>query len=129
LVSEPGSELADELWDGSATRIAARLAYPEARAALAAARRAGRIDARGLRRAVADLEDAWSALRIIVIDESLARTAGELAERHALRAYDAVHLSCILAVADPELVVATWDRDLARAAVEVGRAVAPKPAS
>ena len=126
LVSEPGSDLADELWNASATRIAAQLAYPEARAALAAACRARRIDAGALRRAVGDLEHAWQSLRIIAIDEPIALAAGDLAERHALRAYDAVHLSCVLAVADPDLLVVTWDRNLGRAAVEIGRAVAPK---
>ncbi len=39
LVEETGSELAAELWDGCDAAVASRLAYPEVRAALAAAHR------------------------------------------------------------------------------------------
>ena len=60
------------------------------------------------------------------MDATLAHHAGELAERHALRGYDAVHLSTALAVADPDLVMATWDEDLARAAAALGRPAVPK---
>ena len=101
------------------------LAHPEARAALAAAQRSGRITSRELRRAVADLDDASAALRMIGVDAQLARTVGELAERHSLRGYDAVHLSCALSIEDPELVLITWDGELARAAAACGRLVAP----
>lgn len=52
---------------------------------------------------------------VIGLDPVLARTAGELAERHALRGYDAVHLASAIAIDDPDLVMATWDRDLAAA--------------
>lgn len=50
---------------------------------------------------------------------------GALAETHALCGYDAVHLASAIAIADPALVVATWDRDLADAAVRAGYAVVP----
>ena len=39
LVEEAGSELAADLWDGCEAALSSRLAYPEVRAALAAARR------------------------------------------------------------------------------------------
>ena len=39
LTEEPGSDLAAELWDGCDAAVASRLAYPEVRAALAAAGR------------------------------------------------------------------------------------------
>ena len=99
--------------------------YPEARATLAAALRAGRIDARGLRQAVADLDGAMASVERIGIDETLAREAGHLAEQHSLRGYDAVHLATALSVEDQTLVVVTWDRYLARAALRCGRSVAP----
>jgi len=53
---------------------------------------------------------------MIGLDAALARAAGELAERHALRGYDAVHLASAIAIEDSDLVMATWDRDLAAAA-------------
>lgn len=64
---------------------------------------------------------------MIGLDAPLARTAGALAERHALRGYDAVHLASAAAIDAPHLVVATWDRDLADAAIAQELAVAPTP--
>jgi len=61
---------------------------------------------------------------VIGLDAALARAAGELAERHALRGYDAVHLASAIAIDDPNLVMATWDRDLSAAAAQ-HRAVVP----
>jgi uncharacterized protein len=49
--------------------------------------------------------------------------AGKLAERHALRAYDAVHLASALALRDRLVAFATWDRGLADAAHASGLAV------
>ena len=62
---------------------------------------------------------------LIGIDWSLARHAGELAAIHGLRGYDAVHLATALAAATADLVLVTWDRDLARATAQSGIAVAP----
>jgi predicted nucleic acid-binding protein len=96
------------------------------RAAAAGIRRAGRIRARELRAAVDEIDELYGALRVVALDDSLARAAGDLAERHALRGYDAVHLASALAVDEPgQLVVATWDRELAAAAVAEGRMVVP----
>jgi hypothetical protein len=80
---------------------------------------------RGLRRAVADLEAAVASIRRIGVDEALARRAGTLAEEHALRGYDAVHLATALSVEDRGLVIVTWDGELARAALECGHPVSP----
>lgn len=46
-------------------------------------------------------------------------------EEHALRGYDAVHLATALGIADPNLLIVTWDRVLARAAGECGHPVVP----
>lgn len=64
---------------------------------------------------------------MIGVDGSLARSAGRLAELRALRGYDAVHLASALTVDAADLVLATWDRDLADAAVAEALAVAPAP--
>jgi predicted nucleic acid-binding protein len=100
------------------------LVYPEARAAAAAAHRGGRIDARTLRSAVRRIDELCKELDVIGLDAALAHSAGELAERHGLRGYDAVHLASAIAIEDPSLVMATWDRYLAAAAAG-HRAVVP----
>lgn len=95
------------------------------RAALAAAQRGGRIDERVQRATVNELQSACAAMSLIGIDWALARQAGEIAEHHALRGYDAVHLATALAAKTADLVLVTWDRDLARAAADTGLAVIP----
>lgn len=62
---------------------------------------------------------------MIGLDAALARAAGRLAERRALRGYDAVHLASALAIDDADVVLATWDRALAEAAAGETLAVAP----
>jgi predicted nucleic acid-binding protein len=125
LLEEDGSPLADEVWSRSSLRIASCLVYPEARAALAAAERGDRIDERSRRLAVDDLDSACAAMVLIGVDWVLAQRAGEIAERHALRGYDAMHLAAALDSNAADLVLVTWDRDLARAASDVGVAVVP----
>jgi predicted nucleic acid-binding protein len=98
--------------------VSSQLIYPEARAAAAAAHRRGRIDARTLRSAVRSIDELSAELDVIGLDAALARIAGELAERHALRGYDAVHLASAIAIEEPDLVMATWDRELATATAE-----------
>ncbi len=62
---------------------------------------------------------------LIGVDAGLALKAGELAEEHALRGYDAVHLATALSARVDDLLVVSWDRDLATAALNCGHAVAP----
>jgi predicted nucleic acid-binding protein len=125
LVLEEGSQLAEELWTRASARISSSLIYPEARAALAAAARDGRISHGELVRTVLDLDRACASMQLVGVDGYVARTGGELAERHALRGYDAVHLATALGVGDPNLAIATWDSDLASAAQREGRATIP----
>jgi hypothetical protein len=79
------------------------------------------------RRTLDYLDDACDGMRLIGVGEQLARLAGALAERHALRGYDALHLASALSIGDTSLVLATWDQRLARAALAAGAAVLPAP--
>jgi len=54
----------------------------------------------------------------------LARSAGDLAQIHQLRGYDAAHLAAAMAALDSELVLVTGDSDLANAARAQGLPVA-----
>ena len=58
------------------------------------------------------------------LDQELAVRAGRYAEDLGLRGYDSVHLATALELGDDEVVVVTWDRDLARATEEVGLGIA-----
>ncbi len=112
LVAEPGSGRALALWDGADRVVSVRLVYPETRAALAQAHRLGRLTARELRTAVKAFESLHEQLDVVEVDADLARRAGELAEAHLLRAYDAVHLAAAESVRDANLVVVAGDAAL-----------------
>jgi len=62
---------------------------------------------------------------LIGVDWALARHAGQLAEQHGLRGYDAMHLATALATDAPDLTLVTWDRDLAYAALQLGITIIP----
>ena len=101
--------------------------YPETRAAVARARRMGRLQQRDLLRARRRVETLWAAVDRVPVTEELARRAGDLAEAHALRAYDALHLASAVAVADDETVLVAADGELLASAQAVGLATAPIP--
>jgi len=127
VFDEPGSELAAELWDRAESVVSSQLIYPEARAAAAAAHRGRRITSATLRRAVDTIDGLCTELEVIGLDQDLARTAGDLAEVHGLPGDDAVHLATALRIEVDSMLVATWDGDLARAAVAGGCSVSPPP--
>jgi uncharacterized protein len=118
-----GSEQAMTLFAAAEVAVASALAFVEVRAALAAAVRAGRMEAAAFETAKADLQILRETFAVIdpgaVLD-----AAADAAERHGLRAYDAVHLASALAVAADDLVFVCWDADLSAAASRAGLAVA-----
>lgn len=93
LIDEVGTTEAGRIWDEPDVLVSARVGHVEARAALAAARRQGRITAVVFRATVAGLEVLWSQVSVVEIDEDLMRLAGDVATTHSLRGYDAVHLA------------------------------------
>ncbi len=125
VVEEDGTDLVAQLWDGCDAALSSRLAYPEVRAALAAAHRNHTLDAKGLEAALQIWEEFWSATRPVELRTEVERHAGELAQLHSLRGADAVHLASALTVPKMELVVAVWDKRLHAGARAEGLATAP----
>lgn len=124
IVDEPSTELCNRLWNESTRVASVRLLYPEARAALARAQRMGRLTRSQLERAVVELDAIVTEVDHVELTAELARTAGELAQSHRLRGYDAVHLAAAAAIADGDLVMVTGDLELAAAAQQLGLSVA-----
>lgn len=62
------------------------------------------------------VEQLWAAIDRIDPVEPLLRSAGQLAEEHGLRAYDAVHLASLVVIADADTVLLAADGDLVDAA-------------
>lgn len=123
VVDEATTETCNRLWNESTRVVSVRLIYPEARAALARAGRMERLTRSQLNAAVLELDSLVEEVDVIELSRDIARSAGELAQLHALRGHDAVHLAAALAVADDDLVLVTGDVELATAAQAAGIAV------
>lgn len=125
LLDESGSDLAVDLWDGCDAAFSSRIAYPEMRAALAAAARNHDLDNHDLAVAEQTWEQYWAAIRPVELTPAVEREAGALASLHALRGADAIHLASARAIEDPNLVMAVWDRRLHAGALASHFRVAP----
>ena len=125
LVEEEGSDLAARLWDEADAVVASRLAYPEVRAALAAARRGARLDQAAEREASRHWDEFWAATRVVEFSEQIAIAAAELAAALVLGGADAVHLASALPLREAGPILVTWDHRLRVAATESGLIVAP----
>lgn len=125
IVDEDGSDTAAALWDGCDAAVSSRLAYPEVRAALAAAGRAGRLGAAQRVQAETMWEEFWAAMRVVELTETITTRAGQLAAEHALGGADAVHLASGLAVGAYGTVFAAWDQRLRAGARQADLRVAP----
>ena len=124
LLREPDAEAARWLWRSADRRATSVVTYVEARAAIAAAARDGRIGP-----TAADLHHAldrrWRQCQPVALDDQLLRLAGSVAEVEGLRALDAIHLATAVHIGVSRTLFVTWDRRLAAAATRLGLAVAP----
>ena len=125
VLDEPGSDLAAELWNGCDAALSSRLAYPEVRAALAAAGRSHVLTESEALEAAAEWDRFWASMRPVELTADVEQKSGELASLHRLRGADAVHLASAGALAPGDLIVAVWDRRLHAGVVAVGLSVAP----
>ena len=79
---------------GGADRVAtSTVAYAEARVALARKEREGQLDRGQHLRAVEALDAEWRGFVRILVSNLVAYRAWEVAERYALRGFDAIHLA------------------------------------
>lgn len=128
LVTEPGSDTAVAIWNRVGTPVASRLAEPELAAALAAARRARRLDAAELASVEARATGVLRQITWIELGARIGHLAAELAAAHALSGADAVHLAAAMSLGD-ESTVATFDERLRAASAHLGLALLPAQTS
>jgi predicted nucleic acid-binding protein len=124
LIDEPASAGCRYLWENSDDVVTCRLSYVEAAAALAQAQRLDRISAAGHNEALRSLDDLWPELAIVEFDPVLMHRAADLAARHSLRGYDAVHCAAAELIADEQTVAASGDGALLGAWDALGIAIA-----
>jgi len=120
IAEDHGDDVA--VWVDAAEAVAAsRVAYPEVAAALAGRHARRQITSDHMRQALDDLGAAWTDLLVVDLAE---RLAAELAVRHVLRGFDAVHLAAAVtlrdAVGNDGVAFSSFDEALSRAAVAEG---------
>ena len=82
--------------------VTSTVAYAEARAAFARKMREGVISEEQHRFIVETLDGEWETYESLSATDAVARRAGDLAERYALRGIDSIHLASALLI-DEEL--------------------------
>lgn len=92
---EAGSETVVDLVKKSDSVITSQVAYAEACSALARRRRDKRITEKEFQKAKRNLDDQWPEMDTIQVDEI---KAGELAIKHVIRGFDAIHLAAAVEI-------------------------------
>jgi len=124
LIDERSSKACRTLWELADSVVTSRLLYVETVAALARAKRAGRLEPSQLEAARRVLDQLWVEFQVVELDENLSRSAADLAVSQSLRGYDAVHCAAVELLADDDLVAASGDRALLAACRSLGVATA-----
>jgi len=125
VIAEAGADQARLLWERASEIAVSRLAWPEALAALAAARRGRRLADDGYAAAVGVVRTCFERCTVVSVADHLVERAAELAVSSDLRAADAIHLATALAVMEADSVFVTWDKRLRQAALQAGLVTAP----
>lgn len=120
LVTEPSSGACRRFWDDADIIASSRLMYVEAAAALAQARRMGRMTTQQHRRALTILDGLWEQTDVVEVDDMLLSRAAALANQLDLRGYDAVHCAAAEQLNDDEVVAASGDQRLLDAWTALG---------
>jgi len=102
-----------------------RLTFVETRAALAAARRDGRLAATTYDDAILEFDRMWRTFYVVDLSSDVALDAGEVAETFGLRAGDAVQLASLRALGFVSAPLIAWDARLRAAATASGFACYP----
>ena len=120
---ETESDAVKRLLERAEVAATSCLAYVEARAAFARKRRERGVNSRDYRHLLQDFDHDWESYFIVDVSDALVRLAGQLAEKHALRGYDAIHLASAVIVrrqGDRPMSFSCFDTRLSRAARREG---------
>lgn len=125
-VPEAGSDSVERLVETTEVVATSRLAYVEARAAFARKRRERGMTPVDYRTVIQDFDRDWESYFTVDVSEALVRMAGQLAEKHALRGYDAIHLASAVTIrqhGDQRVTFSCFDTRLRHAARREGLSI------
>lgn len=129
VIDEAQTADARALTDAADVLITSPIAYAEVRAALGRSRAEGRFGQADLHRASRELDQRWTLIAKVDLSDTLAQSAGEIAERHVLQALDALHIASALAFAEravDAITFVSWDRRQRAGAAAEGLALFPE---
>lgn len=127
-IAEPGSQFVVDAMNAATVVGMGLITRAETAAAIAKARRMRVISETTARTALDRLDLNWSFFTRLALTEALVAHAGDLAWKHGLRGYDAVHLAAALAWQEGlhlPVTLATFDKQLWEAAEAEG--LRPQP--
>lgn len=121
-IDEPNAaaiRVAAEDADMLATSI---VAYAEMRSACARRQRSGDLSIDDLDQIKSKSEQDWLEVEVLLLDDRTVRRAGEFAESHRLKGFDAIHLASAEALRNAvgPITFACFDDELARGASSCG---------
>ena len=122
-VREAGSAAVRRETSAAEAVATSAVAYAEARAAFARLARERPASRKQHRRRVLQLDRDWSHYIVVELTPAVTRSSGEIAEQHALRGFDAIHLASALWLQSAwsgDLAFMTYDRRQAAAAADTG---------
>ncbi len=123
-VEEEGSADVRALVNRAEIVVTSVVAFAETRAALARLRRGKFLAPARYADAKRHFADDWAALLTLDVTDELARTAGDLAEKHAVRGFDSIHLATFVHVLerrpDDEVHFSSYDQQMVAAARKLG---------
>lgn len=114
--AEPGHERVRAEVDASPDLAAHLITYTEMRATLASRLNRKLIRKRDYGAALGAFEEDWETLTRIAVNEAVVRLSGDLAAKHGLKAYDALHLASARMLRPLGVRFMTFDAALMRAA-------------
>lgn len=95
-INEAGRDIVASEVQAAEMIVTSTVTYAEACSTFARALREGRVQEDTHRRMAAALARDWTRFTTLSVVDTLARHAGVLARRHALRGFDAIHLASAL---------------------------------
>ncbi|MEW6273860.1 MAG: type II toxin-antitoxin system VapC family toxin [Bacillota bacterium] len=117
-VQEEGSDEVRSLVNDSILIATCKIAFAEARAAFARGYRERAIEQHDYQQIISSFLNDWYRYFVLEISDTLVLLAGDLAEKHQLRGFDAIHLAAAFIFAQQvkkQITVSCWDTRLWKA--------------
>jgi predicted nucleic acid-binding protein len=117
-VEENGSADVAVLIKSSDVVATSLIAYAEARAAFARKFREEAFTSKEYNRLLTSFNKDWDSYLVVKVTKDLVRMAGDLAERYALRGYDAIHLASSMTLQQElssPIIFSCFDKNLQKA--------------